>query len=196
MFFALTRRQFTAWQKIWLSLLCYAAMLVLPLISFVVGWFGWDAKTGAIAAISTFAIFFIAGGGILFLIKDISPVAASLPFVMGMVYALLQDLLPGPLDDSLLMASGAVLSFILWRRKMPETPLWVIFPMVGAAIYTILGVLIPGPFDELIVYIATCGAVSYGLYRGYQVKSFLNPEAIPPESAVGTSPSEEIDNPK
>ena len=140
-------------------------MFVLPPVGLIVGWLGWDLRTGVVTAALVFALMFLTSGIILATAKDPSWFVVMLPFLFGLIYALLPDVIPGPIDDAAAVAAGAILSFTLWLRKQPETPKWIIFPWLAASLYTLVGNLIPAPVDELIVYAISIGASVYGMRR-------------------------------
>jgi hypothetical protein len=145
--------------KFWIAIACFTAMLILPVAAFMVGWIGWDIKKGALAAVAVFLTFFICGCGILLLIKKIPAPVACMPFVIGYIYAVLPIPIPGPMDNTGVALIGALLSYVLWLRRTPATPRWIVIPMLFAAAYNMIGWMIPGPFDEFFIYLF-CTAVA------------------------------------
>ena len=103
--------------KTCLSTFLYLSMFVLPIVSLAVGWIGWDFRTGAIAALVTFAVCFLLAGLVLATIKELSWISVSLPFSLSIVYAVLPDFIIGPFDDAVVMTAGALMTFGLWVRK-------------------------------------------------------------------------------
>ena len=154
--------------KTCLSFFSLAAMFFLPLIALAMGWIGWNFKVGAIAALATFAVFFLVSGGVLTTVTNLSWIAVSLPFIAGVIYSVLPEFIPLPIDDTIVLASGSLMTFTLWLRKQPDTPKWIIFPLLLSSVYTLVGQFIPGPVDELIVY-GIGPAVSYYGARNYQL---------------------------
>ncbi len=154
--------------KTCLSAFAFISMLVLPVVGFLIGWIGWEIRTGIITASILFALFFLLGGIFLAIVGDLSCVSVSLPLVGATIYSILPNLLPSQIDDTVVMAAGTMLTFVLWLRKQPETPKWIIFPLLMASLYTLVGGLIPGPVDELIVTAISGGTAVYGAIKSNQ----------------------------
>lgn len=71
-----------------------------------------------------------------------------------------------------------MLTFVLWLRKQPETPKWIIFSLLVASLYTLVGGLIPGPVDELIVTAISGSTSVYGAIKsGQQLKQISDTES-------------------
>ncbi len=88
--------------------------MVLAGLALMGGWLGWDFKTGALLSIGTFVVFAGASAFMFVTIKDY----AWLPAVFGGLYAILPDLIAGPVDDVGVLALGAMLSGLFsWRRS-------------------------------------------------------------------------------
>ena len=151
--------------KTCLSVLFFASMFILPIVGLAVGWIGRDFRTGAIIALITLAACFLLAGIFLAAVKELSWIAASLPFLFGFVYTVLPDFIVGPLDDAAVFTAGALVTFGLWARKQPDTPKWLVFPLLVAGLYTLVGSLIPGPVDELLVTAISGGVAIYGASR-------------------------------
>jgi MFS family permease len=146
--------------KVGLSLFFFVGMLAFPLAALVIGWIQDGIKTGLIAGLVTFAILFVLGCLVLLTVRAPSGLVASLPVIIGMLYTLLPDFLPGPFDDTIIFTGGSLLSFMLWLRRWPGMPKWIIIPLLLASFYTLVGGFIPGPFDEILVYIVL-GIISW-----------------------------------
>ena len=151
--------------KTCLSVLFFASMFILPLVGLIIGWIGWDFRTGAIVALITFAVFFLLAGILLSTVKELSWIAVSLPCLFGFIYSIVPDFLPGPVDDTIVFAAGALLTFALWLRKQPEAPKWIVFPLLASSLYTLVGSFIPGPVDELLVTAIGTGTAIYSASR-------------------------------
>jgi hypothetical protein len=177
-------------QKNYLWLFAYAAMLFIPVIAFLIGWIGWDEKKGMIAALVTFTLFFILGGVFLILMKDISPVAASIPFFFGLVYTLLPNFLPGPFDNTAVAVAGALLSLVLWLRRQPDLPRWIIVPVLLSSLYVLVGGLITGVVDELIVFCIAAALSAYGLFHKPTLKVTDLVHLEPPPPLIGNTNGE------
>jgi hypothetical protein len=143
-------------------------MIILPAVGFLIGWIGWNIRTGIVTALILFAAFFLLGGGFLAIVKNLSWFTVSLPLIGATIYTILPISLPGPMDDTIVMTAAAMLTFTLWLRKQPETPKWVVFPLLIASLYTLVGSFIPGPVDELFVTIISSGISIYGAVKGSQ----------------------------
>lgn len=125
--------------KTCLSVLAYISMFVFPVVGFLIGWIGWDIRAGILTASILFAVFFLLGGILLAVVGDLSWVSVSLPLVGATIYSILPNFLLSQIDDTVVMAAGAMLTFVLWLRKQPETPKWIIFPLLVASLYTLVG---------------------------------------------------------
>lgn len=90
------------------------AALFLAVVFGIAGWvIGGDAGSGLIAALVTFGIFAILAAYMFISIKDY----AWVPAVLAGIYAILPDLIFGPVDDAVVLLAGVVLSAIFsWRR--------------------------------------------------------------------------------
>jgi len=164
--------------KTCLSVLAYISMFVLPVVGFLIGWIMWDIRTGIVVASTLFAVFFLLGGFFLAIVGDLSWFSVSLPLIGATIYSILPNILPSPIDDTVVMAAGAMLTFVLWLRKQPETPKWIIFPLLMASLYTLVGGLIPGPVDEIIVTAISSGTSAYGAFKsGQQLKQISSNES-------------------
>lgn len=151
--------------KVTLALALFGGLILLPVFALLIGWSQSDLETGAIAAVITFIITLIIVFLLLVTIRRHNWFSASLPVLLGAVYSLLPDIILGPADDAVVLTGGAVVSFILWLRKQPGIPRWILLPIVAAVAYTWLGGIIPGPIDELLVYLLAGGSTLYGLRR-------------------------------
>jgi hypothetical protein len=158
--------KFTTKGKIIIYLVAYVSMVVFPIAAFYVGWIGWDVHTGVKAALFTFMFWLVSGSAVFYLMEDIPMVPASLPFLLALVYPFLPDYIPGPIEDAAVVAVGAILTFILWKRRKSATPSWLLAPMLLTAVYTLFGALIPTMIDEALVYILLVSLVIFGLLTG------------------------------
>lgn len=154
--------------KTCLSVFAFISMFVLPVVGFLIGWIGWDIRTGIVIASILFAVFFLLGGILLAIVGNLSWISVSLPLIGATIYSILPNFLPSQIDDTVVMAAGAMLTFVLWLRKQPETPKWIIFPLLMASLYTLVGGIIPGPVDELIVTAISGGISTYGAIKSDQ----------------------------
>ena len=151
-----------------LSVLAYFSMFVLPPVGFLIGWIGWNIRMGIVTDLILFTVFFLLGGLFLAFVENSSWFSVSLPLIGSTIYTIMPDLLPGPIDDTIVMTAGSLLTFALWLRKQPEAPKWIIFPLLMASLYTLVGSFIPGPVDELFVTAIASGTSIYGAFRSGQ----------------------------
>ena len=165
-------------RKSCLSVLAYFSMFVLPGVGFLIGWIGWNIRAGIITALLLFTLFFLLGGVFLAFVNNLSWFTVSLPLIVATIYTISPGLLPGALDETAVMIAGAMLTFVLWLRKQPETPKWIIFPLLMASLYTLVAGWIPGPVDELIVTAIGSGTAIFGALRsGQQAKLMSGDES-------------------
>jgi hypothetical protein len=177
--------------KIWIAIACFTAMLIMPVAAFMVGWIGWDIKTGSLAALIVFLTFFICGCATLLFIKKIPALVASMPFMVGFIYAVLPVPIPGPLDNTGVALVGALLSYTLWLRRTPATPRWIVLPLLFAASYNMIGWLIPGPFDELFIYLFVTAVAGFFIYILPKSKQDKEAAKTAPEGKESTEPAAE-----
>ncbi len=168
----------------------YLSMMVLPVAAFLVGWIGWDVRIGAAAGLVAFVVCFAVGLAYAFFSRDVSPWLASIPYFFGLMYTLLPDFLPGPLDDLAVALAGSVFTFFIWLRRIPDTPRWIIFPLLLASLYTFLGYLIPTPADEMIVFALGAAAAAFGIFYRHTPKTAAPLVRIAPEPDDEASVSE------
>lgn len=132
------------------ALIFFIAALSFPWVGFAYGYWRWDLQTGFLLMVGVFAALFAVGALLLWRVRDLSWLTASLPFVFGSLYTLTPDI-PFQIDDAAATAAGALFSYALTLRKNAQTPKWIIVPLLLAAVYTLFGGPIPGPFDEVAV---------------------------------------------
>ena len=147
-------------KKSCLSIVFFVLSFILPGVSLIVSWIGWNWKVGVIAGLVTFAIFFVLGSIFAIWIKTPSWFTVLLPAIAGLLYVVLPDFIPLPFDDTLVAAAGAITSFALAVNRYTDMPRWILFPLLGSAVYTVVGSVIPGPVDELFVGIISMGLIA------------------------------------
>jgi len=135
------------------SILLFLFAFLLPLVSLAVGWYGWDARTGAVAGLVTFVALFLASGILLLFVKSPSWLTVTLPLLFGYLYVILPNLILGPFDDAFGALAGAAFTCLLWRRKQPQVSPWVFLPLILSGLYPLVGGFIPGPLDEMTVFL-------------------------------------------
>ncbi len=117
-------------------------------------------------------VFLVCAGlavAVLYTVKDLSWLGASLPFLFSTLYTTsLVDIIPdmapivGNIDDGAVVSFGALFSMLLTLRRNPAAPKWVFIPLGVAAIYTFLGGVFPGGLDEIIVQALSFITFAYG----------------------------------
>src|SRR5215213_8170824 len=120
-------------KKGWLSCVFYVLSFIFPIISLIVGWIGWSWKVGLTAGLVTFALFFLLGSILTAWVETPSWFTIMLPAIFGYVYGLLPNFIPGPFDDTLVAAAGAIISFALAVTRYADMPRSILFPLFGAA---------------------------------------------------------------
>jgi len=144
-----------------LAVALFAFALIFPVAALAIGWIGWDLKTGAMAALVTLGVLAVPAAALFLTVRNPSAWVSSLPMLMGMLYTILPDAVLGGFDDGAVFTLGALLSFLLWRKKEANLPIWLLVPIAVSAVYTFFGGFIPGPLDEILIYIISA-AVSWG----------------------------------
>lgn len=152
--------------KIILAVILFISALLLPLAGMAIGWYKWDVQTGLLIMVAVFLILFLLAVLLLVRVKDLDWLTVSLPYVFGVLYTALPDLIPFSVDDAAATTAGALFSFVLALRKNENTPKWIFLPLLLAAVYTLVGGTIPGPIDELIVDVLALFIAGVGVSRG------------------------------
>lgn len=147
----------------WLSILFFAAALILPLLGLGAGLVTWNWETASLdwnrgynlwvglgVALATFAFCFTLG--IVLALRVRKPVWPEilLPFVSSMGYSVL-NIIPLPIDDAVVSIVGALASYGMAAKRYEGLSKWTLAPPVTAALYTVVGEFVPGPLDELAV---------------------------------------------
>ena len=136
-----------------LAVALFSFALIFPVAALGIGWLGWDFQTGALAGLITLAILALPAATLFLSVRKPSGWVASLPILLSMLYTILPDAVLGGLDDGAVFSIGALLSFLLWRKRDADLPIWLLIPIAISAAYTFLGGFIPGPLDEILVYL-------------------------------------------
>ena len=182
----------------WLSVVFFAAALVLPLLGLGAGLITWDWETASFgwsqrynlwvgigAAIAAFALCFTAG--ILLALRVDRPIWPEilLPFVASIGYSVL-NIIPLPIDDAVVSIGGALVSYVMATKRYERMSKWALAPTVTAAIYTLLGEFVPGPMDELAV--GAVAAIASSIIAGASSKRAAQRAA----AAAAGEPSEPL----
>ena len=155
--------------KTCLSVFLFFSSFILSGTGLAIGWIGWDLRTGVVIGIVSFVVLVLVSGGLLATIEDQTWFTVSLPLLVAMLYSIIPDFIFGPFDDAAVVASGAIFTFALAVRKMPEVPKWIIFPLLASGLYALVGGFIPTPIDELLVYSISGGAAAIGVARQIKI---------------------------
>lgn len=132
-------------------------------LAFIIGWAGWDLRTGALAAAVVFSVFFAAAMINLFFIKSFTYLDAALPVVFAGVWSL--ALAPFSFGASLFsapffIAAAALLGACIAVTARWNTPKgWLVLPAL-VFLYEMLPINIPGPVDDTFSLTASLGAVA------------------------------------
>ena len=73
------------------------------------------------------------------------------PVFISLLYTLMPDCIPLPIDDAMVFLAGAMATFGLILRRNPDIPRKTIFTILITAGLTLLGFLIPGSVDEFLI---------------------------------------------
>jgi hypothetical protein len=131
-------------------------------LAFIIGWAGWDLRTGALAAAITFTVFFVAAIVNLFFIKSFSYLDAALPVVFAGVWSV--ALAPFSFGASLFSApffiGAAVLLGVCMAvsRRFDTGKGWLVLPAL-VFLYEMLPINIPGPVDNAFALSGAFGTV-------------------------------------
>lgn len=132
------------------AIIFFFLSLILPVTALIYGVGRWDARTILLAMGAIFVALFAGGVFVLARVQDITWLTASLPFLFSGFYTILPDV-PGPIDDTVVTTTGALITYFFALRRNENTPKWILTPLLGAAVYTFFGGVIPGPIDEVLV---------------------------------------------
>jgi hypothetical protein len=177
--------------KACLSLFYFACAVILPSIGFLIGWQGWDMKTGGYVALATFGVFIFFSGIFISMVQSPSWVMVAGPLIIGILYAAFPDPILGPFDDVAVNLGGALITFMLWIKKQPSLPRWVIIPLLATGVYAAVGYFIPGPIDEIIVALIAIMVAAIGAANAEPAKDDAPPVEIKPETPTFYDPRSE-----
>lgn len=104
-------------KRIFLGLVFLVIALLGAALVNIIGWSAGEYRFGALAGLAVFVVFAILAAYHFIKVRD----WAWLPAVAGGLYAVLPDLILGPVDDLGAILFGAALTgFMSWRRKRSE----------------------------------------------------------------------------
>jgi len=136
-------------------------------VALVIGWVGWDFRTGVLAALGTFGVGALLSAISFLRVTDPSWFVVVTPFLLGCAYSLLPDFIPIPIDDLAAVGCGGIVSTILALKRSGSLPVAAVLSMSVAALYTLVGDVLPGPVDEFFVYAIT-GGISVASIAGQE----------------------------
>lgn len=194
------------YHKSCLSCSLLLASAVLPFAALGIGWaITQDWQTSGYIMLATFGVLILAAFILMMTIANPSPLLASLPFALGLVYTLIPNPIPIPVDAVAASLIGAVFSYVLWLKRWPAMPRWLAWPMLLCCAFNIIGGVIPGPLDEIIAYFLILGNTGYRLLREFApapqvVDLSFSPEAtqqpsltaLPPAAAESSEPENDV----
>lgn len=137
-------------------------------LAFIIGWAGWDLRTGALAAAVTFTVFFVAATVNLFFVRRFTYLDAALPVAFAGVWSL--ALAPFSFGATLFSApffigAAVLLGVCIAVTARWDTPKgWLVLPAL-VFLYEMLPINIPGPVDDTFSLTASLGAVAALFFR-------------------------------
>lgn len=142
--------------------------VVLPI---VVGAYGaaqlqWDTETTLTISGGLFIICWIIAVGLALLIENISWLFSFLPTLGSLIYTLVPDFVPGPIDDITVLVVGIFFSVVLVVKKV--APVYVLLAVVVTGLYAWFGrTWIEGYVDEaaLFLIVVILGSIVSHNYR-------------------------------
>ena len=136
--------------------LLYAPFLAAP--AFLLGWIGWDARIGGLAALAAGEVCLLAS-----LYSALGAVAAMglvpVPLLLSLAYIALPFNLPGPIDDAGVLTGGVLATVGLAVARWAGVNVMVPMALVFGAVYCLLPNL-PGPVDDVLVQGMSVGAAA------------------------------------
>lgn len=177
--------------KACLSLFYFICAVILPVIGFLIGWQGWNLKIGGYVALATFGIFIFFSGIFISIVQSPSWIMVAGPLIIGILYAAFPDPILGPFDDVAVNLGGALVTFMLWIKKQPSLPRWVIIPLLATGVYAAVGYFIPGPIDEIIVALIAILVAAIGAANAEPTEDDPPPAEAKPETPTFYDPRSE-----
>lgn len=132
-------------------------------LALIIGWAGWDFRTGALATAIVFSVFFVAAIINLFFIKSFTYLDATLPVVFAGVWSV--ALAPLSLGATLFSAPFFIGSAVLLgvcmavSRRFDTGKGWLVLPAL-VFLYEMLPINIPGPVDDTFALSGAFGVVA------------------------------------
>jgi hypothetical protein len=158
-----------------------------PVAGIVIGLVTWNWRYGLLAGFIGFCVPLALSTWVLSTVKEPGLFLTWAPFTLGVLYTILPDAFPLPIDDAAATAAGAIATFGLWLKRQPDVPKTAALPLIFAAVYTLVGAMIPGPVDELFVNALAIGS-ALALGRSGTPKQISAPTPpSPPELDEDTS---------
>ena len=128
--------------------------VVLPIVvgAYGIAERGWDTETAVTISGGVFLLCWIIAVGLALLIENISWLFSFLPTLGSLIYTLVPDFMPGPLDDITVLAVGIFFSVVLVVKKV--APAYVLLAVVLTGLYAWFArPWIEGFVDEAVVFL-------------------------------------------
>lgn len=106
-----------------LAMFMLLAAFVLPIVAFAVGMAVYDFRTAVILAGIVFTVLFVVAGILIVLVRDmgcLTWVAIAMPVLLSLIYGVMPDAIPGPIDDLVVIIASMALSALLASPKVPQ----------------------------------------------------------------------------
>lgn len=135
-----------------------AFMVLGVILPILVGTYGvaelnWDTETAVTITGGVFFLCWIIAVGLALLIENISWLFSFLPALGSLIYTIVPDFIPGPIDDITIVVVGIFFSVVLVVKKV--APAYILLAVVIAGLYTWFARhWIEGFVDELLVFLA------------------------------------------
>lgn len=153
-------------KKGYLSCSFMALAFILPVLGFILGWGRWDVETGAAIGVGIFGLMMLTAVVIALTIEHISWLFSFLPLLSSLVYAVVPDFVPGPVEDIMVVGVGAFFTLTLVAKKI--APPYVLLALLLTGVYAWFGRdLYPGLADELLLFLVVL-LLGFVVHRNYR----------------------------
>ena len=128
--------------------------VILPILigAYGVSELNWDTETAVTITGGVFFVCWLIAIGLAMLIENISWLFSFLPALGSLVYTLVPDFIPGPIDDITVVIVGVFFSIMLVVKKV--APAYILLALVITGLYAWFARnWIEGLADELVVFL-------------------------------------------
>ncbi len=128
--------------------------VILPILvgSYGVAELKWDTETAVTVSGGIFFLCWIVAVGLAMLIENISWLFSFLPALGSLIYTVVPDFIPGPIDDITVVLVGIFFSIVLIVKKV--APAYILLAVVVSGLYAWFARnWIEGLADELVVFL-------------------------------------------